>query len=159
MPCWWSRQHPRLPELTPGGVRSWISWAHSTESKKQLPRQPHVPRASGSTGCLALCLGGHWGRSPGCCGHQAFLTHREAGRSRPGVPRAQTHLPPITSMVNLRASWTVSGWPCRDESELAQAGSGYHCHSGRPQPWVPQPQPERAQEPAAATPAISPCAP
>lgn len=140
-----SRQCSRLPELAPSGVRPWVSWVCSRESKEQLPRQPRILRASGSTGCLALPVGGHRGQSLGCFGHQVFLTHREAGRSRPGVPCARTHLPPITSMVNLRASWTVSGWPCRNESELAQAGNGYRCPSGRSQPCVPQPQPERAQ--------------
>lgn len=35
-----------------------------------------------------------------------------------------THLPPMTSMVNLRASWTVSGWPYRNEVGGSEGGRG-----------------------------------
>jgi len=60
-----SRRHPGLPELAPSGTKPWLARARPGESEEQPPRRPHVPRASGSAGCLALRVGGRRGRSPG----------------------------------------------------------------------------------------------
>lgn len=85
----------------------------------------------------------------GCSGHEVFVAHREAGQLWPGQPE-HTHLPPITSMVNLRASWTVSGCPCTNDSrsKLAQAMQGtaasvadcscVSCRHSLSMPWEPQ---------------------
>lgn len=94
---------------------------------QQSPQQPPIP--SSRAGPVLGSARQDIGNVPRLPVHQHSQPLEQDGDTL-----RQTHLPPMTSMVNLRASCTVSGWPCGSES-------GDRCLSapGAAEPLTPTP--------------------